>query len=150
MARKFTNVETYLMILFLFALLAIGIARLGLDLLQNDNAAFDNDSIEYIANLQGVDVSDYQATQQDVESPILITANQSQGNPKDFGLEFLLSKEKGFGIELVIKRIFSLPSFIIVDLLRFQLNDWKWVIDIVGWILTLLIIITLVNFARNK
>jgi len=149
MAQKFTNIETYLVILFLFAILAGGIVYLGNELILNDNADLDNDSINYIANLQGINISEYKATQADLESTILINDNSSQGNPKDQSLDFLFAKEKGFDIELTIKRIFGLPSFILVDLFRFQLNDWKWIIDIIGWLLSITIVVALVYYARG-
>lgn len=149
MERNMTNVETYLIILFLFAILAGAILYLGNELLLNDNANLDNDSISYIANLQGINISEYQASQENIESSILITGNESQGNPKDDSLEFLFAKEKAFNVEVLIKRIFGVPSFILVDLLRFNLNDWKWLINIIGWLLSIIITIALVNLARK-
>jgi len=149
MAQKFTNVETYLIVIFLFLILVTGLIYLGNEVITNDSSSLDNDSISYIGNLQGINVSDYQASRSDIEDPILINANASQGNPKDYGLDFLFAKEKGFQIEIVIKAIFSLPQVILIDLLRFDLNDWQWIISLFNWLYRLLVVIALVYFVRG-
>lgn len=150
MTQKFTNVETFVAILFLFAILSWGILYLGNEVLTNSNSNLDNDSIDYIANLNGIDLDEYRASASTIQKPILITDNASQGNPKDEALDFLFAKEKGYNIELQIKRIFGIPSFIIVDLLRFDVGNWQWIIDIVGWFLSLSIIIAIVFFIRGS
>lgn len=150
MAKKLTNVETYLIILFLFAILVSGLTWLGNEAAVNPNADLDNDSIEYIATLNGIDLSDYQQSESELESSILATGNYSQGNPKDESIDFLFAKEKGSKVELAIKRFFSLPSFIIGDLFRLPINNFKWLIDLFGWLVGLLIIIALVYFARGQ
>ena len=149
MVKSFTNVETYLIILFIFAALVTGLVAVANEFISNDNANPDNDSLNYIANLNGINLSESQASKADIETPVLANANFSQGSPKDEALDFLFAKEKGFRIELTIKRIFGLPSFILIDLLRFQLNDWKWLIDIIGWVLSLVIILALIYLARG-
>lgn len=149
MGKKITNVETYLFILFGFAILVSGLSILGSELIQNDNANLDNDSIEYIATINGIDLSEYNSTIQDQENPVLITGNESSGNPKDDSLDFLFAKEKGFDIELTIKRIFGLPKFVLVDLLRLPLGQWGWLINIIGWLLGATVVIALVYFVRG-
>lgn len=156
MAQKFSNVETYLIVIFLFAILSIGVMYLGRETINNPDSNLDNDSIAYIANLNGVDdinlnasLALYKATKSDEESSILVTDNSSQGNPKDYALDFLFAKEKGFPIEVAIKRIFNIPTFIIVDLLRFNVNDFSWLINLIGWLITLTITIAVIYFARG-
>ena len=73
----------------------------------------------------------------------------SQGNPKDQALDFLFGKGKGFPIEVAIKGIFSAPELIIVDLLRFNLNDWSWLIKLFNWLYRFLILIAIIYFARG-
>lgn len=149
MAKQLTNVNTYIGILFLFALLVGGLTILGNELLENDNTNLDNTSVEYIATLNGINISDYQGEEDTQEDPILITGNGTQGNPKDESLEFLFAKEKGFSLELTIKRIFNLPSFILYDLLRLPKAEWSWITDIVGWLLGIVVVIAVVYFARG-
>lgn len=149
MAKKFTNVETYLGIIFLFLILVFALQYLGAEVITNSNSNLDNDSIDYIANLNGINTSRYSVDKDDIEDPVLIAGNGSQGNPKDESLDFLFAKEKGFKIELIIKGIFSLPQVILIDMLRFQLNDWVWIISLFNWLYRILIIIALVYFVRG-
>lgn len=149
MVKSFTNVETYLGILFIFAILVTALIFLGNEILSNENSNLDNDSIEYILQLNGANVSDYATDIDDLENPILSNANYSQGSPKDEALDFLFTKEKGFKIEVIVKRIFNIPSFVIVDLFRLPLNNWKWLLDIIGWLLGLTVTITMIYFVRG-
>lgn len=149
MGNKFTNVETYFIIIFLLVILVSAIIFLGEELIENDNANLDNDSLIYISNLSKTDLSEYQATRQEIEDPILVTGNTSQGNPKDQALDFLFGKGKGFPIEVAIKTIFSMPELIIVDLLRFNLNDWNWLISLFNWLYRFLVLIAVIYFARG-
>ena len=155
MGQKFSNVETFLVILTLFAMLTIGMMYLGKDAIDNPNSNLDNDSVEYISNLVGVEdanlndsIALYKSTRNEQEKSILISDNISQGNPKDYALDFLFAKEKGFSIELIAKRIYDLPQYLIVDLLRYDLGDWEWFINIIVWFLVVIIIIAVVYFAR--
>lgn len=150
MAKQMTNVSTYIGILFLFVVLVGGLTLLATETRLNDNSNLDNDSIEYIAALEGIDISEYQRTQSQQENSILITGNESAGNPKDDSLSFLFQKEKGFNIELTIKRIFGMPSFILVDLLRLPLNQWNWIINIIGWVLGLMITIAIIYLVTGR
>lgn len=148
-AKLFTNVSTYVIILFLFLILVAGVRLLGNELLFNDNAALDNDSIDYIGNLQGINISKYQASKSDLEEPILTNLNYSQGNPKDESFDFQFTKEKGFKIEIIVKSIFSTPEVILFDLLRLNKGSWIWVIGFVNRLWRILLIIALVYFVRG-
>lgn len=139
----------YLIILFLFAGLVTGLVLVGNETLLNSNAALDNDSIEYIAGLQGVNVSQYGTNKDEIEQSILINQNFSQGNPKDQGLELQFAKEKGSGFEVYIKSIISMPSVILFDLLRFDKGSWNWIISILNWLWRILNIIAIYYFARG-
>lgn len=146
--QAWTNVYTYVIILFL---LAVGIGSLKIlssDAIQNSNANLDNDSIDYIFSLNNLNYSQYQADSADLENPILLTDNSSQGNPKDESIDFLYAKEKGSKIENVIKGIFTVPKIILIDVFRFNLGDWRWIITILNWLWSILITVALVYFIR--
>jgi len=149
MTQRFSNVETYLAIAFLFAILTAGVVYLGNEVLTNDNANLDNDSIEYIANLNGIDLDEYRASSSDIQNPIILSGNESEGTLRDEALAFLFAQEKSYDVEIAIKRVFGIPSFIIVDLLQFNVGDFEWIIDIMGWFISLSILIALVNYLRG-
>lgn len=149
MGKSPTNVETYLFYLFIFAVLVSGLVYLGNELIVNDNANLDNDSIEYIASLNGINISEYRQTQAALEASASLDPNYTQGTPKDHSIEFLYAKQKSSGIETTIKRIFRLPSYLIVDLLRLPANNFRWIIDLVGWILGFTVMIAIVYFIRG-
>lgn len=147
--KQMSNIWTYLILLLLFGVLMTGIVQLGNDLVLNENANLDNDSIEYIAEVQGIDLSEFDVTSQEIESAILFTDNTSQGNPKDYSLEFQFARERGLPIENTAKQIFSVPSVIIYQVLRLPKNNWSWIVDVLNWFWRLAIIVALVYFARG-
>lgn len=148
-AQAWTNLYTYLIIGFLFTLGVIAIQIVGNESASNSNSALDNDSIEYILNLNDLNMSDYQATVDEIEDPILAVGNRSQGNPKDEALDFLLAKEKGSTLELAAKSIFSVPKVVLVDIFRFPLSNWQWVITLLNNLWRLLLIAATIYFVRG-
>lgn len=149
MTKPMTNVSTYVGILFVFGLLITGLVLLSTETITNTSADLDNDSIEYISQLNGIDYGAFNVTRSDLENPNLFNANGTQGNPKDEAIDFLFAKEKGSNIELVIKGIFSVPEVVLYDLLRFSANDWDWLVQLLNWVWRILILIALVYFARG-
>ena len=149
MTKKFTNVETYLIVIFLFLLLIVGINQLGKEAILNENSNLDNDSLEYIANLNKINLSDYNINSQDIISSSVTGVNESQGTPKDYSIEFFFAKQKGLTFEVTIKAILSLPEVLLIDLLRFNLNDWIWAINLFNWLYRLLIILAIYYLIRG-
>jgi len=148
-AKVPTNVYFYLVIIFIFLIFITSIIFLGNELILNPNSNLNNESISYIADLQGINLSDYQIQKKQLENSILISDNESQGNSKDESLDFQFAKEKGLTIETTIKGIFSVPSLILYNVLKFDRNNWDWIVKILNWLWRLLIIIAIVYFARG-
>lgn len=147
--QAMTNVYTYLIIIFIFIILTTGLIYMGNELISNSNANPDNDSIEYIAQIQGINLSEYRAEREALEKLVSTNENYSQGNPKDEALDFQFAKEKGNSVELVLRTVFNFPSRLLVDILRLPLNNWKWLIDIVVWLLGLTVGVAVYYFIRG-
>jgi len=126
-----------------------GIRLYGDSLLESTEAQLDDDSFIYIAELNGLDLSQYNVTQDQIEDPIGFEPNVSSGNPKDYALDFLYGKEKGTIIGNTIKDIYSFPSTVLELLFRRNLGDWKFVIDSITWIFNLGILISVILFIRG-
>lgn len=148
-AQAFTNVWTYVVILFIFFIGVAALRLAGDELLQNENANVDNDTIEYVYGLKGINYSEYQATGSDLEENIVLQGNSSQGNPKDEAIDFLYAKQKASGLEVTIKGIYDTPKIVIVDVFRLPLSQWSWVINIVGWLLVISLAIAFMYYLRG-
>jgi len=148
MAKKLTNVETYLGILFLFGVLIAGLTLLSLEILSNDNSNLDNNSKNYISNLTKINVTYYETDSDDLISPTLLGTNNS-GNPKDESLDYLKAVEEATKLEKIIKNILYLPKYILIDLLKFNMGDWTWLLSVLNFLYWLSIIIALIYFARG-
>jgi len=153
-ANKFTNVTTYVFILFFIGLFLLGVKSLASETISNTNANLDNDSTDYIAGLiSGIDAEalakTYNLTTEEVNKAILVKENFSQGNPKDYALDFIFAKEKAFPLENEIKQIYSFPSFLITKVLRLPVLGWQWIIDAISWFLFFAIGIAVINYVRK-
>lgn len=149
MSKEMTNIKSYIIILFIAFVGITAIIYTGNEAAANENSNLDNDSIEYIANLQGIELPDTNISSSDIEMSALFNTNTSQGNPKDEGLDFLFAKEKGLSLETAAKAIFLLPGFLIQDLLRLPYQSWEWVVHLLNWMWWLLLIVAVVYFARG-
>lgn len=148
--KQFTNLYAFIIVLIIFAGFMTYLVEAGNELLGNSNARLDNDSREYIAQLNGTNLSDFDSTtRKNVEDPILSNLNISQGNPKDFALEFQFAKEKGSKIELFARSIFLMPGVILYDLMRLDRGAWGKLVVILNGFWVLALIIATIYFARG-
>jgi hypothetical protein len=164
MGKSWTNVETWLGVLFIFAVLVGALVMVGNDILLNPNSNLDNDSIDYIASLQGVNASQFQASTNpntpqvivqyqsnisSIQSSVTGNENNTQGSPKDYSLEFFWAQDKSAGFEAIIKTIFNVPSYLLGTLFRLPIQSFSWILNILGWLMGLLITISVIFFIRG-
>jgi hypothetical protein len=64
-------------------------------------------------------------------------------------MEFLYSKEKGAGAELSVKKIYSIPSTVVIIMFNQPEIRFGWLIDIIGWILAIGVSIVLYYYIRG-
>jgi hypothetical protein len=164
MGKSWTNVETWLGILFVFALLVGGLVAVGNDILLNPNSNLDNDSIDYIASLQGVNATQFQASSNpntpniisqyqknitSIQTSATQSGNNTQGTSKDYSLEFFWAQDKSASFEAIIKTTFNIPSYILGTLFRLPVNNFSWILNILGWLMGLLILMSVIFFIRG-
>lgn len=149
MPKELDNVKTYFGIIFIAFLAITGIILAGNETGNNSNSNLDNDSVDYILGLQGINRSDVARNPSYQEASLLVNENFTQGNPKDYALDFQFAKEKGITFENSVKLIFSLPSTVLFDVLRLPRVSYEWIIDLLGWLLGLLVGIAVINYARK-
>jgi len=148
--KTLDNLSTYIIILFLVGMLIAGVKFLGVELINNDNSILDNNSIDYIADINGVNLSYYDTSREDIDRPIYIKGNTTQGNPKDYSLEFQFAKEEGLSIENKIKAIYNTPDLLLFKILKLPRSDWDWIVNIVIWLFAISLTISLILFARGN
>ena len=148
MAKSFTNVWTYGVVIFIFALFMIILNNYGsflqgqdeqgiidLPVLNDFNAKLNNNSI----NLN--------ATETEIEDPVSYKYNTTEGTPKDFSIPFLFSQEKSSGIRKKIQFVYTIPtSFIGIFVLPAE--EFKSIIDLLFWLIAFAIFIAMIYFIR--
>ena len=147
MGNSLTNIGTYIGILLLAGLFLYGLSKVSSELITHEEAELNNESLEYAGTLIGINVSDYEADRQELEESV--TGNISGGNIQDQSIEFLYGRSKTDPLVNVAKQVYTLPSTILIKLLKFKETPWTWVLDTFVWGLNIFIVIAGIYFARG-
>ena len=150
MGKAWTNVWTYIGIVFLFFLFFNLVVGFGGFLQDQHNAGRLNLSIdqqEYILIIQGIDMYNLNATNVDVADPISYQFNASAGTPKDFAIEFLFAQEKSITMRERLQLIYSIPT-ITLDILKIPRTEFTWLINSIFWFFFAGIFVATIYFVR--
>jgi len=145
--NSLTNIGTYIGILLLAGLFLYGLSKVSSELITHEEAELNNESLEYAGTLIGINVSDYEADRQELEESV--TGNISGGNIQDQSIEFLYGRSKTDSLVNVAKQVYTLPSTILIKLLKFKETPWTWVLDTFIWGLNIFLVIAGIYFARG-
>ena len=145
-----TNLYWYIVLLFIIVLFVAAIKQYTAAQLLNPeiNATLSDEDTEYILQLQGIDISDFDTDKLEVEdNPAISITNETGSQPKDFALEFFYSRSTGSSIWSIASEVFSLPGFII-KLLNIPENSISWLIFILNWFWRICLFIATYYFVR--
>lgn len=144
MAKSFTNVWTYVGIVFIFSIFMLVLSQFG-DFLTTQDAAgvIDlpvlDDYNQYTLGLN--------ATESEIEDPVSFKYNTTEGTPKDFAIPFLFSQDKSSGIRGKIQFIYSMPSSFI-EILGLPAENFRSLINAIFWLFSIGIFIAMIYFIR--
>ena len=146
-----TNLYTFFIILFVFIIIVLGIQKLGADLLTNDHANLDSKSIDYIASINGIDLSQYNKSGSELYSSEVNVDNNSGSAIKDFSLEYFFAREKSKSFEgrLGKKTLFKIPERTAITLLGGNKGDFGWIFNALNWFIWIALSIAIVYFIRG-
>lgn len=154
MSKSATDMWTILGILFIFGFSMFIILDFS-TILSNKDAEGDldltNDTLLYIAAINlnpNFNLTDYQSNKAEQEDPVVFKTNSSEGNPKDFAIEYLEGKERASGYTNTLKRLYDMPTTILL-LIGFPESDFKNAISGVFWLLGFVIALSLYWFFRG-
>lgn len=143
MSKSMTDIYTYMGVLAIFAMFMAVIIFQGDELIARDASgkiSLPNSSLIYIQEINAnpnFNLSEYQATKDQTEDTIVFRSNSSEGSSKDFSIEYTESKERANEHVGLIKRVYTLPSTLVL-LLKLPGASFQRYIDISFWILSIL------------
>ena len=138
MSKSFTDVYTYFVLFFIFAAFMWAILSLGGVLTSRASEGNINMTpttltyINQIKNNPNFNLTDYQTNKKQQQDGVVYKTNSSEGTPKDFSIEYFESKERASGFENKLKRVYTMPSTILV-LVGFPKSEFKGFIDTLFW-----------------
>jgi len=154
---KLTNAWTLILIVFVF-IIFIGGLVLSADMLSDQYekgkinlSAGSQSYINKVYNVSGkesISFDEFKVSEEAQADPILWNSNESSGNPKDFAVEFYTTKEKSAPIRGKLQILYSIPSNIL-ELANIPLGDLSFLIDTIGWLISVAIVITLINLWKG-
>lgn len=148
MSKSFTDVYTYIILFFIFAAFMWAVLSLGgemADRAANGDINMSESTQTYIGQLNNnpnFNITDYQSNKAQQELPVVYKSNSSEGTPKDFSIEYFEAKERASNFENVLKRIYYIPSTILVAI-GFPESEFKGLISIFFWFMGIAIILTI-------
>jgi len=146
-----TNVYWYIVSIFLVVIFVVSIQQYTSSMLRNPqiNNTLTNESIQHILRIQGIDVSDFEVTKDQLEDdPAYDETNDTGSQAKDTALEFFYSRSKASGIGVIAANVLSLPSFI-VTLLNIPENSISWLISILNWFWRIMLVLAVYYFIKG-
>ena len=119
--------------------------------LSNPNANINTENQELINRVLNIDLSNYNSTASStLESDGLSDRTNSTGsNQKDNALELFYAQSQGDKLMNWAKDIFTLPEFILVDLLGIPKTPITWIINLLNWFWNIGIIVAVYYFIRG-
>jgi len=147
--KEFTNVWTYVVIIFIYVVFIGAIRGFAEHQLNNSDSNLDAESLEYIYTILDIDISNYEVTASELENNELDDSTNATGSSaKDNSLEFFYGKSQAEKTQDYIKDIFSLPSFI-AKLLKIPIKPISLFIGLLDWFWRIGIIIAGYYFIRG-
>jgi len=144
-----TNVYWYILLAFIVVIFVGAMQTYSGEMLSNPDINMSDEDLEYNLKIQGIDISDYEVTQTNIENNDAITSSNETGSTaKDNALEFFYSRSIASKIGIFVKGVYSFPSFI-VTLLNIPENSIAWFITTLNWFWRTLIILAIYYLIRG-
>lgn len=142
-----TNDNLYMTVIFTAILIFVGIVIVGDDLIDSDRITLNEKSLDYIGDLKGMNEDNGYDTIKDTNSAesadvdiLNSDENQTVSSSSDFLSTLYIKKERANQPTNFLKVVYNIPSSLVIGM-GLPINDFKWVINILMWVLVLSIII---------
>lgn len=149
MAKTFTNIWFYVIVIFLLVFFISSINILASQYLLNTDVPIDSENSIYAQKILNINLSNYSVSGSNIEkSSVYNQGNETGSQTKDMAIEFFYSRSIVDDVELVVKGIFSFPGYI-AKLLNIPKNNIGWILSILNWFWRIAIIIALYYALRG-
>jgi len=148
--KKTTNITNVLIVLFVVVLFAILIKNYASNILESENQALSQESLDYTNNIAGGVYSHINTSEFDAENaPNDPLADESTDNKNDFSLDFNFGKKSVNKYTKYLYIASSIPEFILADIFGLDNYGFKWLIDLLDWVWRIVISIAIIYFIRG-
>lgn len=132
MAKSFSNLYTYIVIMFIVSI-CIGIIQTVSVYKLSHSSNLDNETTQYLGQMIGIDLSEFNVTASEIEDNSAdLTTNDTGTQQKDFALEYFYAKSTMGKLGNVAKQIYRLPEYILI-FFKIPISNVEWLISIINW-----------------
>jgi len=141
----------YVILTFIVMLFSLAMMNLGINLLTNENAKLSDESKDYIITYTSLatekfNTSEFESSIANLEET-QTNLTQTQEN-YDFSREYIDSLKKQSKIKFIFTMVTNMPTFVVLSL-GLNLDDYALYINIIGWFLTVAILIVGILFIKG-
>lgn len=146
-AQNITNPYTIVLVLSLIAIFSGVFFIFGQDLAASPDSEINDESRAYIFENSGFKIENKTAA--DSQDIYYSSETASEGNLKDYALEFQFYREKSSTLRSTFQQIYSLPTFFL-KMLNIPISAaWSYVINIINGIIWMLIFYLIYRVIRG-
>jgi hypothetical protein len=146
-AQNITNPWPLLLILTIIALISTAFFSFGQDLASDPSSAINDESRAYIYNNSGFQLPDRSAD--DATDVFYASETASEGNLKDYALEFQFYREKSSTLRSIFQTIYNLPVFFLKMLNIPIVGTWSIMVAIINGLIWVLIFYLIYRIIRG-
>lgn len=144
---QITQPMVMVMVLVTVSLISLLMFDFGADYAEDPNNKLDQESVSYIFNKSGFELSD-NITADDSTDAFFTSDTENEGNLKDFALEFQFYREQSSGLRNIFQDFWNLPVFFL-DGLFLDRDDWLLAISIWNTLIWAILLFNVYNFLRG-
>jgi hypothetical protein len=146
-AQNITNPWPLLLVLTIIALISTAFFSFGQDLASDPSSAINDESRAYIYNNSGFQLPDRSAD--DATDVFYASETASEGNLKDYALEFQFYREKSSTLRSIFQTIYNLPVFFLKMLNIPIVDTWSVMVAIINGLIWVLIFYLIYRIIRG-
>lgn len=142
-----TNTNFYMSMIFVVVVVFSGLAIVGTDLLNDDRISINEDGVDYIAQLKGLNdengydtMANTSSAENEGKGILDSSENSTVSDSSDFLSTLYIKKERADEPTNFLKVAYNVPSTLILGL-GLPLEDFRWLINILSLALFISIII---------
>lgn len=146
--QNITQPYVLVLLVVIVAVFSLSFFEFGKDVASDPNNQLDDSSLRYIYDRAGFELPD-NISSSDTTNLFYNSDTDTEGNLKDFAIEFLFYREQSTGIRSTLQALWNLPIFFLSGF-NLKLDSWSLVLNVINTLVYTLILFGIYRFLRGR